>query len=821
MHVMYVASTAVRRCAAVVGIMLSMIGLLVPVHADEDPVLVREAVFRGERVRVFQDAAGKQWSERSEIPTASRMASPGPAAWALGAAWTLRVDRSGLQRVSGVTLAGVGAPTTFSRLCLRTRGQPVPMHLWDADGDGRVEATDEIVFYVASVGSRYDEAEVFWLTDEPACHVGMPVRSANSTGPVVRTAVQRGERRLPARHSAAQAGPDGDHWFDAWLVSDAPWIVTPTIAGALPPIAGTTIVTINGAARFVGAHRVALSSGGSGETRSLAWSGHGVFTRAVTLNDDWTTLTMSVDDDSILVDALYWERPVALEYAGAGGVFAASVGGAHVVSGTWVYDVSDSAAPTAIRTSGGVVDAAAGRSYLIVGSDVSVPVAPERYAPRADVTTPRNAEAVYIAPAAWIGALEPLLQHRRAVGVTAIAVPVEALYEQFGDGRRSPYAVRDFLRYAFASWSVRPVGVVLVGDASFDVRNYSYRTETYLPTFLLDVDLGLTEEGSEWSEGACDACFAQLDGDDPLSDLAPDLIFGRIPAQSAAQVSDYVRKVLSYEAPATGAGENQWRSTVLYLVDDTIRPDGGVDPAGDFWRSADESIAAQNLMARVARLYYDPTGALGARSFTVGKPDVDRNISPPYLRTRALIERGAALVNYIGHASVNRIGNLDYESVWDNYLLHQDDAESLRTAGKLPILVQMTCKTSDFTSVDQYWDGETLVEHARSFDERMVLAREGAIAAWGSTGYGIAHGHDDLLRGFYDVLWGPGGRAMTLGALAEAGYLRVLERGDDVGVQLFRTYDVIGDPFLRPQVWTPGVLMPADSLRVYAPMVGR
>jgi hypothetical protein len=813
---MSVASKFVRCCLSVITMLLFIVGVPVVGRADDEPVLIREADLRGERIQVFEDSRGERTLvRRPGAAQRSAVDAPAPAAWALGPAWTMRVERSGLQRVSGAALTAVGAPTEFMRLCLRMRGQVMPMHLRDADGDGVVDAAEEFVFYVGAVGSRYDGGEIIWLTDEPACHRAMAIRVANSAGEAINAALQRGELRRPAQYSASQGGPDGDHWFNAKLVSGMAW--TTTTAGDLPLIPGTTQFTMTGATSTTGVHGIVLS--GEGWGASTMWSGYGVFTRSVTAIHASAVLTAAsaYAGDAVLLDVLMWERPVALRYGGAGGVFVAPVDGTYVVSGTWVYDVSDPSAASAIYTPGGVVDAGAGRTILVVGGGTATQIVPAAYSPSADVTTARNVAAVYVAPADWLDELETLLQHRRAVGVTATAVPVEALYAQFGDGRRSPYAIRDFLRYAYDTWAVKPTGVVLVGDASFDVRDYlGWGFATPMPTFLLDVDPSLANRADERGEAACDACFAQLDGDDPLSDLLPDLIFGRIPAQSAAQVSAYVQKVLAYEAPIVGAGENQWRSTLLYVVDNEIRPDGSVDPAGDFWRSADESIVEQNLSARVVKLYYDPTGARGKVPYTVGAPYTETQVSPPYQRTRALFERGAALVNYIGHGSVNRIGDLDSD-VYDNYFLHQDDADSLRTAGRLPILLQMTCRTADFTFAYK----DAWVQQAHSFDERMVLASQGAIAAWGSTAYGITRGHDQLLKGFYDALWGAGGDEMTLGALAERGYLRVLEKSDDIGVQLFRTYDIIGDPFLRPQVWTSSVLMPLTSRRNFVPQIAR
>ena len=81
-----------------------------------------------------------------------------------------------------------------------------------------------------------------------------------------------------------------------------------------------------------------------------------------------------------------------------------------------------------------------------------------------------------------------------------------------------------------------------------------------------------------------------------------------------------------------------------------------------------------------------------------------------------------------------------------------------------------------------------------TLDESLVRrSGGGAVAAWGSTGLGVATGHSSLHQGFTAaVRAGQGGAKLGAGALA--GKLRVWATGADLG--LLDTFTLFGDPAL-------------------------
>ena len=138
------------------------------------------------------------------------------------------------------------------------------------------------------------------------------------------------------------------------------------------------------------------------------------------------------------------------------------------------------------------------------------------------------------------------------------------------------------------------------------------------------------------------------------------------------------------------------------------------------------------------------------------------------------------------------------------YLLGLYDTDGLTNGARMPIVIEMTCLTSAFQQ--PAYSGTTL-------DERLVLhPAGGAIATWGPTGLGIAHGHDALQRGFYRALWSTPAGTATLGELTLAGYRELFLRGSCCQDTL-RTFALLGDPLTRARV--------QPLSRVWVPNVGR
>ncbi|MFL5304728.1 MAG: C25 family cysteine peptidase [Polyangia bacterium] len=296
-------------------------------------------------------------------------------------------------------------------------------------------------------------------------------------------------------------------------------------------------------------------------------------------------------------------------------------------------------------------------------------------------TEPRNGELVILSNGLFLDALAPLVTARRQQGWSVQLVDLQDVYDEFGAGDKSVFAVRDFLRAIHSRWTQPPRFVLLVGDASFDSRNFLGKGDfDFAPTKLID---------TQQMETASDDWFVDWN-DDGL----PDIAIGRLPVRTPAEATTVVDKIVGY------AGSADLPRGALFIA-------GRDEPGVPF----EEDSAAS--AASVADL-------LPATNFYLDQPtSTEANLIP-------LLDRGPFLVNYFGHGSV---------SVWDE-LLNGVDAAALSNQS-LSIYVNMNCLNGFFHDIYTESLAESLMKAPNggavavwassslaSFDQQATLNRE-------------------------------------------------------------------------------------------------
>jgi hypothetical protein len=172
-----------------------------------------------------------------------------------------------------------------------------------------------------------------------------------------------------------------------------------------------------------------------------------------------------------------------------------------------------------------------------------------------------GAEYVIVTPKAFIPALGDLVMLRKGQGYHVLVEDVQAIYDNFGDGRPDPAAILAYLANGYMNWAIRPIYVLLAGDGTSDPRHYNpTSSDTYIPPYLEDVD--------PWAgETAADNRYVTVDGSDNL----PDLLIGRLPGNSLAEMHTLVSSRPLFHLIRAVALEG----VAAYIADD---PDG----AGNF-----------------------------------------------------------------------------------------------------------------------------------------------------------------------------------------------------------------------------------------------
>jgi hypothetical protein len=301
---------------------------------------------------------------------------------------------------------------------------------------------------------------------------------------------------------------------------------------------------------------------------------------------------------------------------------------------------------------------------------------------------------------------------KRALPLRTEVVLAEDIYREYSGGRLSPPALRDFLRWAYTEWGGRGPGgnplqyVLLLGGGHFDYRNLSSGqasggTANHIPPyeFLTGRGEGLTS----------DDFYALLDSGEVVSDGAVmDLSIGRVPARTAVEARDYLRKVAEYEDPALAGA---WRGRVAFAADDGIQR-GNTNDFDGIWQG--HTTFTDNISRTVLR---NEPGVTADQVFLLDyrfdaayhKPEASQDLI-------ALINQGTLAVTYVGHGA---------NSQWaDEALLQTNDGLArIANRGRTPILNSFSCTVGRFESIKQ--DG---------MSDRMVMARDkGAIAAVSAT----------------------------------------------------------------------------------------
>ena len=342
-----------------------------------------------------------------------------------------------------------------------------------------------------------------------------------------------------------------------------------------------------------------------------------------------------------------------------------------------------------------------------------------------------GAKYVVIGPESLLEASWPLLELRLSQGLTVLAVPIEQIYSEFGHGETRPDAIRSFLEHAYHNWRTPPRYVLLLGDGTFDFKDYfGWGVENQVPPFPFK---------STYLWTASDPAYAAVNGDD----LLPDLAIGRLPAANLDEAQAMVDKIVTYETEGMGLG-----GRAVLIAD---RPD---PRAGDFEAHAEELAASLLAGNDVQKIYLDELGAAATHDSILDAFD-----------------EGASLVSYIGHGAMN---------LWSENILRSDHVESLDYPEHYPLLLTMNCLNGYF----QFPTFDSLSETLLKADGKGIVA---AFSPSGESLDGPAHFYHRLL--LTELLYGG---HTTLGDAVLAAQAQFAESGGYL--ELLSIYHLFGDP---------------------------
>jgi hypothetical protein len=391
---------------------------------------------------------------------------------------------------------------------------------------------------------------------------------------------------------------------------------------------------------------------------------------------------------------------------------------------------------TGFETSGESVrfEAMAGHRYAVVSGEGVLRPRVEKPIVSTLRDTTNQADYVVIAPAAFLGAVEPLVERRQNEGLVTKAVSLEEIASVFGGGEASGEAMKEFVSYAFHNWSAPSLRyVLLVGDSSYDPRNFVGNS--------LASPLPVLWAKTSYLWTASDPSLGAVNGEDGL----PDVAVGRLPARDVTEAQGLVRKVLDWEDTGQSLGGG-----AALVADDP-------DAAGDFeWDIQD--IATSYLAGReVETIRLRELGG-ATRGEILGA-----------------MNSGLSLLSYVGHGG---------SAVWaSENVLNSWDPPSLLVQSGQPLMLTPTCLNGYFVAPSY----DSLAEAFLKVEGR------GTIAAFSPSGLsldGPAHQYhravmEEITRGSHARL----GDAILAAqkAYAESGAFP----------ELLSVYHLFGDPALK------------------------
>ena len=291
---------------------------------------------------------------------------------------------------------------------------------------------------------------------------------------------------------------------------------------------------------------------------------------------------------------------------------------------------------------------------------------------------------------------ERLAQHDRDyLDLNVKVVTLDEIYNEFSSGRKDIGAIRNFVRYVYdnaSSDAKRLKYLCLFGDTSIDYKNRLPNNNNIVPTFntygsfsqttsymsddyfgSLDPDEGVIEDGSPIGSG----------GRDRL-----DLAVGRILADTPQLANQVVDKIINYDQKSS---YGRWRNNFVLVSDDVDQVfefselESTLDALGD-------DIQREKPFINVVKIHsdsYQQQSSAGGNRY----PQVNTAISDA-------VEVGCLVLTYLGHGGEDTLAS--------EFIFTRANAAALNNAGRLPVIVTVTCEFTRFDNPTRPAAGEEL-----------------------------------------------------------------------------------------------------------------
>ncbi len=362
--------------------------------------------------------------------------------------------------------------------------------------------------------------------------------------------------------------------------------------------------------------------------------------------------------------------------------------------------------------------------------------------------------------------LQPWIDHRRARAggdLEFLVADVHSVYDQFSGGMKTPDAIKRFVQAAIERPGWSPWSLMLVGDANENVRNMRAPADQkdWVPSRMHVWSYGSYANellpSDKWYANSSASVSYPNDSYTP-----PELMVGRFPCNSAAELADMIDKVITFE---TASGAADWKRRAVFLADDQWSSGYSVQDLNTVLTSTE---AAFENTEEIGAAGWDTLAANGLETVRVYLSDyLDPLVSPPdtterddktfrgyardYITLPVLLPElsaGAALFHYQGHANSYLLAHEHVIEDMVGISSLRQDASSMANTGKPFVFMGLGCHIAAW-ALDA---AERSNSQTPSLGEKMLRKPgAGACAVYASPGYEFLQSNADLVSLQFDA----------------------------------------------------------------------
>lgn len=262
-------------------------------------------------------------------------------------------------------------------------------------------------------------------------------------------------------------------------------------------------------------------------------------------------------------------------------------------------------------------------------------------------------------------------------GLSVLVIEPQIIYNEFSSGSQDITGIRDFMKmlYDKAEPGQEPKYLLLFGDGSFDYKDRVENNTNFIPSWESYNSIHPVNSYVK------DDYYGYLDG---ATDNKVDIGIGRFVVSNPQQAKTAVDKAIHY-ASNSPAVMGDWRNIICLLADD--------EDSNLHFHDAEELaslIDTMNQNINIDKIYLDAYQQVSTPS---GEryPDVTLDLTNR-------VERGALIVNYVGHGGE---GGLAHERI-----LKISDIQGWENYDNMPVFITATCEFSRFDDPERTSAGE-------------------------------------------------------------------------------------------------------------------